>query len=61
MSKYVVTVFEKTGEKLFEETFEANNDKEARDKGEQMLEEKGYAESTHRVTSSSGKLVGFHR
>jgi len=61
MKTYIVTVFDKKGEKLLEESFEANDDKEGREKGENILREKGFAESTYRVTSSAGKLVGFHR
>ncbi|WP_010283538.1 YhzD family protein [Bacillus timonensis] len=58
---YVLTVFDKTGEKLLEETFEASTEKEAKTTGERILKEKKYLETTHRCTSSAGKLVLFHR
>ncbi len=61
MKDYVATAFSKTGEKLFEERFEAANDKEARTKGKILLEENGCGNITHRITSSAGKLIGFHR
>jgi hypothetical protein len=58
---YVLTVFDKSGEKLLEETFEAATEKEAKEIGESKLKEKDYLEATHRCTSSAGKLVLFHR
>ncbi|MFT4417209.1 YhzD family protein [Fredinandcohnia humi] len=58
---YVLTVFDKTGEKLLEETFDAATEKEAKEIGEKMLQEKNYQDTTHRCTSSAGKLVLFHR
>ncbi|GMB08803.1 YhzD-like protein [Thermolongibacillus altinsuensis] len=61
MKTYTLTVFEKTGEKLLEETFTAASDEEAKKIGEQKLKEKHYEEKTHRCTSSSGKLILFHR
>lgn len=61
MRKYTVTVYEKNGEKLLEDIFEAANDKDARQAGETFLEEKGYQSHTSRVTSDQGKLIHFHR
>ncbi|MEH7222689.1 YhzD family protein [Bacillus sp. JJ1566] len=58
---YMLTVFDKTGEKLLEEKFEAATEKEAKETGEKILKEKNYLEATHRCTSSDGKLVLFHR
>ncbi len=58
---YVLTVFDKTGEKLLEESFEAASEKEAKVTGEKILKEKNYLETTHRCTSTKGKLVLFHR
>lgn len=60
MKQYKLTVFEKNGEKLLDETFEAANDQEAKQKGEQLLKEKGYKEKTYRCTSPAGKLLLFH-
>lgn len=61
MPTYAITVFEKDGTKLVDETFEAANDQEGRQKGEAMLKEKGYENYTSRVTSPMGKLIHFHR
>jgi hypothetical protein len=61
MKTYTLTVFDKSGEKLLEETFEAASEAEAKKIGEQILREKNYHDKTHRCTSSSGKLVLFHR
>jgi hypothetical protein len=61
MKTYTLTVFDKSGEKLLEETFEATSEAEAKKIGEQILREKNYHDKTHRCTSSSGKLVLFHR
>ncbi|HLQ70828.1 MAG TPA: YhzD family protein [Bacillota bacterium] len=61
MNTYSLTVFSKSGEKLLDETFEAKNDNQAKDSGNERLAEKGYGEYTHRCVSSNGKLVLFHR
>lgn len=61
MRTYTLTVFEKTGEKLLDETFEAANDEEAKEVGKATLEEKQYAEHTHRCVSAEAKLILFHR
>ncbi|MDQ0337496.1 hypothetical protein J2S00_000266 [Caldalkalibacillus uzonensis] len=60
MKTYHVTVFSKTGEKLLDDTFEANDDQQAKEIGEQILKEKNYWEETHRVVSPTGKLLLFH-
>lgn len=61
MKTYVLTVFEKSGEKLLDETFRANDDNEAKDIGEKRLKEENYESHTSRVTSPAGQLVLFHR
>jgi len=61
MGIYHLTVFEKNGEKLLDESFEAQSEKEAKEIGLKKLEEKNYTNKTHRCTSSSGKLVLFAR
>ncbi|GIO25669.1 YhzD family protein [Ornithinibacillus bavariensis] len=61
MKKYVLTVFDKTGEKLLDESFEAANDEEAKILGEERLAKDGYLEYTHRCVSPEAKLVLFHR
>lgn len=61
MGVYTVTAYEKDGTKLLDQTFEASNEGEAKEKGEQLLREKNLYGHTHRCTSSSGKLVLFQR
>lgn len=60
MKLYKFTAFEPTGELVVEETWEYENDEEAKQKGEAVIEEKGFASKTHRLVNSSGKLVLFH-
>ncbi|NSL51989.1 YhzD family protein [Calidifontibacillus erzurumensis] len=60
MKQYVLTVFEKNGEKLLEERFDAQNDNEAKQIAEAKLSEQQYLEKTHRCVSPSGKLLLFH-
>lgn len=60
MKTYKLTVFEKAGEKLLDEAFQANDDTEAKGIGEQMLKEKGFEDKTFRCTSPAGKLILFH-
>ncbi|WP_075981538.1 YhzD family protein [Bacillus massilinigeriensis] len=60
MNTYKLTVFEPNGEKLLDESFQANDDQEAKNLGEKLLEEKNYSEKTHRCTSPKGKLILFH-
>ncbi|MCA1059627.1 hypothetical protein LCL96_11785 [Rossellomorea aquimaris] len=60
MKVYKLTVFEKDGKKILDEAFEASSDSDAKNLGATMLEEKGYAEHTHRCTSPLGKLLLFH-
>jgi len=58
---YTLTVFEKDGNKLLDETFEAGSDEEAKTAGKQILEAKEYSEHTHRCVSPEAKLLLFHR
>ncbi|WP_277587113.1 YhzD family protein [Psychrobacillus antarcticus] len=60
MKPYRFTAFESTGELILEETWKYENDEEAKQKGEAVIEEKGFANKTHRLVNSSGKLVLFH-
>jgi YhzD-like protein len=60
LKEYTLTVFQKNGEKLLDDTFEAANDHEAKEKGSQILKEKGFSDYTYRCTSSAGKLLLFH-
>ena len=61
MRNYVLTVFEKNGDKLLDETFTAATDEEAKEQGSTMLAEKGYSHHTHRCVSPEAKLLLFHR
>lgn len=60
MKIYKLTAFERNGDKILDESFEASGDDEAKSIGEKLLAEKSLADKTHRCTSSSGKLVLFH-
>jgi len=61
MGEYTLTVFSKSGEKLLDEKYTAQNNEEAKAIGQQQLEEKGFSEYTHRCVSPEAKLVLFHR
>ncbi|MDC3413541.1 hypothetical protein NC797_09285 [Aquibacillus sp. 3ASR75-11] len=61
MKTYTLTVFEKSGAKLLDVTFEATNDEEAKKIGGNRLSEEGYLNHTHRCVSPNGKLLLFHR
>ena len=57
---YKLTAFEPTGHLITEETFAAETDDAAKEKGQAMLMEKSLLEKTHRVVSPAGKLILFH-
>lgn len=61
MRTYNLTVFDKSGEKLLDESFEAANNDEAKKIGEARLAEEGYSEHSHRCVSPDAKLILFHR
>lgn len=61
MENYTLTVFESSGETLFDESFEAENDEEAKNITRDKLKEKGYEDKTHRCVSADARLVVFHR
>ena len=60
MRTYKLTAFEKTGKMIADETFTAENDEQAKEKGEDILKEKGLEDQTHRLASPAGKLLLFH-
>lgn len=60
MRTYKLTAFEQTGKMITEETFTAENDEQARDKGREILKEKSLENQTHRLASPAGKLLLFH-
>lgn len=57
---YKLTAFEPTGALITEETFTAETDEAAKEKGQVMLEEKNLLTKTHRLASPAGKLLLFH-
>lgn len=59
MKSYVLTVFEKSGKKLLDETFTASNDEEAKRVGTARLTEEGYNDHNYRCASSDARLVLF--
>lgn len=60
MRTYKLTAYEQTGKLITEETFTAENDEQAKDKGRALLEEKDLTNQTHRLASPAGKLLLFH-
>ncbi|MBM7601707.1 hypothetical protein JOC34_004135 [Virgibacillus halotolerans] len=61
MKTFALTVFSPSGEKLLDESFEAENNEEAKKIGQTRLDDEGYSEHTHRCVSPEAKLVLFHR
>lgn len=61
MKTYSLTVFSQSGEKLLDESFEAENNEEAKKTGKTRLDDEGYSEYTHRCVSPDAKLILFHR
>jgi len=60
MKSYKLTAFEANGEKILDETFQADHDEAAKELGERLLSDKNLLEKTHRCASPSGKLLLFH-
>lgn len=60
MKSYRITAFGARGKKQLDETFTAGTDEEAIAIGEKILQEKNLLRQTHRLTTSSGKLLLFH-
>lgn len=61
MKTYYLTAFDPSGEKLLDETFEAESEELAKVTGLARLEKEGYSEHTYRCVSPDAKLVLFHR
>ncbi|AXF57710.1 YhzD family protein [Salicibibacter kimchii] len=57
---YALTVFDKTGEALLNESYTFDTDQEAIEHGRKRLEEESYMKTTHRLVRS-GKLLLFYR
>ncbi|PFP30372.1 hypothetical protein COJ96_06580 [Bacillus sp. AFS073361] len=60
MKTYKLTSFESNGEKILDESFQAEHDDAAKELGQKLLAEKNLLERTHRCSSPSGKLLLFH-
>lgn len=60
MKNYVLTVFNKKGEKLLDEPFEAQSDEEAKSISKTQLNENNYMNNAYRCTRSDAKLVLFN-
>ena len=60
MPTYTITVYERNGEKRLDESFEAKNDQEAKNIGQNRIEEHNYTEHPYRVVSPIAKLILFH-
>lgn len=61
MNEYVLTVFSKTGEKLLDHAFKADNDDAAKAIGKERIIEDKYEEYTHRLVTAKANLILFHR
>ena len=61
MKKYFLTAFERDGTNILNDTFEAENDDQAKKIGGEKLKDQGLEEHTHRCTAPEGHLVLFHR
>lgn len=61
MHSYILTVFDDTGKKLLDESFEAVNDEEAKKMGTARLGDENFTEFTHRCVSPDAKLILFQR
>ncbi|WP_088042455.1 YhzD family protein [Bacillus sp. EAC] len=60
MATYRITAFEKTGESIVDEQFEATTDQEAKKIGEEKLTILDALHKTHRCINPTGKLLLFH-
>ncbi|HSH24597.1 MAG TPA: YhzD family protein [Massilibacterium sp.] len=61
MAQFYVTAYNKKGEALVNEMFEAENEQAAVEIGTQKLASQNLEETTHRIVTSYGRLIGFHR
>lgn len=59
MKSYFLTAFERSGEKVIDEEFSAQNNEEAKAWALRKLEEENYSDLPHRCVTSNAKLVSF--
>lgn len=60
MANFYFTAFEKTGEILFNEVWEFENEQQAKTEGEKRIAGLGVQDKTHRLVNSKGKIILFH-
>ena len=60
MEKFRITAFEKNGELILDEQFDAPNETEAKKIGEDKLHSISAFDKTHRCINPKGKLILFH-
>lgn len=60
MENFRFTAFEKTGEILFDEVWNFENEEKAKVEGLKQITEKGLEDKTYRLVNSYGKLILFH-
>ncbi len=59
MEHYNLTAFERSGEKVIDEAFTAQNNEEAKAWSLRKLNEEGYSDLPHRCVTANAKLVSF--
>lgn len=57
---YKLTAYAEKGKVIIDESLEAANDEEAKQKGQVILEGKNLLATTHRLASPTGELILFH-
>lgn len=57
---YKLTVFEKNGKKLLDQSFEADSDEAAKTHSFELIQKLAGEDKTYRCTSSDGRLLLFH-
>lgn len=61
MKHYNLTAFERTGAKVIDEEFTAQNDEEAKAYTLRKLDQEGFSDLPHRCVTDNAKLVSFQR
>ncbi|SDX22387.1 YhzD-like protein [Marininema mesophilum] len=56
---YHITAFDNEGNKLIDQSIEAQNDTQAKEKGQAILQEKEATGSPFRIIHNSGRLIDF--
>ena len=61
MKHYNLTAFERTGVKVIDEEFTAQNDEEAKAYTLRKLDQEGFSDLPHRCVTDNATLVSFQR